>query len=50
MCPIIVVVADVLVHESFQMVFVEYDDMIEQIAAAVTFLPVCAGRPLTRIR
>lgn len=36
MCPILVVVANVLVHQTFQMPLVQDDHMIEQITAAVT--------------
>jgi hypothetical protein len=32
---VLVVVADVLIHEAFQMQFIENDHMVEQIAAAV---------------
>ena len=35
MRPVVVVVADVLGHEPFQMAFIEHDHMVEQIAAAV---------------
>ena len=33
--PVIVVVADVLAHQSLQMPFVEHDHMVEQIATAI---------------
>ena len=32
--PVVMVVSDVLLHESFQMALVEHDDMVEEIAAA----------------
>ena len=35
MSPVVVVIADVLVHQAFQMPFVEHDDMVEQITPAV---------------
>ena len=35
MRPVLVVVADVLVHQAFQMAFIQNDHMVEQIAAAV---------------
>jgi hypothetical protein len=35
MSPILVVVADVLIHQAFQMAFIENDHMVEQIATAV---------------
>jgi hypothetical protein len=34
MRPIFVIVADVVIHKPSQMVFIEYDDMVEQITAA----------------
>ena len=36
MRPVLVVVTDVLVHQAFQMPFIENDHMVKQIAAAVT--------------
>ena len=39
MRPVLVIIADVLVHEAIQMVFVEYDDMIEQFASAAADKP-----------
>ena len=33
--PVLVVVTDVLAHQAFQMSFVYYDDMIQQVAATV---------------
>src|ERR1039458_6725184 len=36
MCPVLVVVTDVLVHQTFQMPLVQDDQMIEQITATVT--------------
>src|ERR1017187_6280730 len=35
MRPVLMVVTDVLTHQSFQMPFVENDDMVEQVPAAV---------------
>lgn len=35
MCSILVFVADVLGHKAFQMTFVEYNDMVEEIPTAV---------------
>jgi len=35
MCPVVVVVADILLHQSAEMAFVQHDDMIEQVAATV---------------
>ena len=35
MRPVVVIVTDVLVHQAFQMPFIENDDLIEQIPAAV---------------
>lgn len=32
--PVVMIVSDVLLHESFQMALVEHDDMVEEIAAA----------------
>ena len=39
MRPVLVIVADVAVHEAFQMVFVEYDHMIEQFASTAANEP-----------
>lgn len=46
MCSVIVVVTDVLVHQAFQVTFIENDQMVEHISAAIadtafrnTFLP-----------
>src|SRR5258708_32017732 len=36
MRPVIVVVADVFTHQTLQMAFVEYDDIIEQISSAIS--------------
>jgi hypothetical protein len=36
MCPVVVVVTDVFVHQAFQMPFIENDHMVEQITVAVT--------------
>src|SRR6266481_7988179 len=36
MGPILMVVADIVAHEPFQMPFVQYDHMIEQVAAAAS--------------
>ena len=33
--PVVVVVEDVLAHQTFQLPFIEYDHMIEQVSAAV---------------
>jgi hypothetical protein len=33
MCPVVVVVADVLTHEAFQMCFIEYNHMVQKITA-----------------
>lgn len=35
MCPVVVVVADVILHESFQMPRVEYDHVVEQVPTTV---------------
>ena len=35
MLSVLVVVTDLLAHQAFQMAFVENDDMVEQVAAAV---------------
>ena len=35
MCPVVVVVTDVFIHQAFQMPFIENDHMVEQITAAV---------------
>jgi len=35
MRPVVMVIADVLVHQAFQMAFIESDNVVEQIAAAV---------------
>ena len=37
---VVVIVADVLIHEAFQMPFVEHDHVVEQIAAAVADPPL----------
>jgi|HubBroStandDraft_6_1064221.scaffolds.fasta_scaffold223454_3 hypothetical protein len=34
--PVFVIIADVAIHEPSQMVFIEYDDMVEQITVAQT--------------
>jgi hypothetical protein len=34
MSPIVMIVANVLIHQAFQMVFIDHDQMVEQIAAA----------------
>jgi hypothetical protein len=39
--PVIVLVTDVFTHQSVQMAFVEYDDMIEQISPAVANPAFC---------
>ena len=39
MRPVLVIIADVVIHEAFQMVFIEYDHMIEQ------FAPTAADEP-----
>ena len=36
MLSVLVVVTDLLAHQAFQMAFVENDDMVEQVVAAVT--------------
>jgi len=41
MRPVLVVVADVLGHQSFQMALIQDDDMIKQIAAAVSDKASC---------
>ena len=41
MSPVIVVVTDVFIHQSVQMAFVEYDDIIEQISPAVSDPAFC---------
>ena len=41
MCSILVVVADVLFHKTFQVPFVEHDHMVEQIPAAVADKAFC---------
>src|SRR6266851_9044583 len=41
MSPVIVVVTDVFIHQSVQMAFVEYDDIIEQISPAVSNPAFC---------
>src|ERR1035437_12871 len=35
MCPVVVVITDVLTHQAFQMGLVEHDHMIEQISSTV---------------
>ena len=35
MRPVLVIIADIVVHEAFQMVFVKHDHMAEQVPAAV---------------
>src|SRR6516162_7148053 len=39
MSPILVIIADVVMHEAFQMAFVEYDHMIEQFATTAANEP-----------
>ncbi len=41
MRPVLVIVTDVLVHETFQMAFIDHDHMVEQIPAAVTDPTLC---------
>ena len=40
MRPVLVIIADVVIHKAFQMVFVEYDHVVEQ------FAPTAADNPL----
>jgi len=40
MRPILVVIADVFVHQAFQMAFVENDDMVEEVSAAIPNKPL----------
>ena len=35
MCPVLVVAADILIHQAFQMSLIEDDHMVEQVPAAV---------------
>lgn len=39
MRPVLVIIADVITHEAFQMLFVEYDRMIEQFAPTASDEP-----------
>ena len=39
MRPVLVIIADVITHEAFQMLFVEYDHMIEQFAPTASDEP-----------
>ena len=39
MRPVLVIIAEVVFHEPFQMVFVEYDHMIEQFATTAANEP-----------
>ena len=39
MRPVLVIIADVVIHEPFQMVFFEYDHMIEQFATTAANEP-----------
>ena len=41
MCPVVMVVADILGHESFEVSFVKDDDMIEQVSPAVANEAFC---------
>src|SRR5712691_5039650 len=40
---IVVVVADIFAHESFQMAFIEHDHMVQQVAAATPNPTLCSS-------
>lgn len=43
MLPVLVIIADVITHEAFQMLFVDYDHMIEQ------FAPTASDEPFRNV-